>query len=413
MNRNEFIVGLDIGTTRVEAIIAEVDSSRQPKIVGAGSAPSTGLKKGVVVNLEKTVQAIKKAVSEAERMSGVSVKSAYVGVGGEHIRSVNSRGVVAVSRADNEITSKDVDRVLEAAQAVSIPSNKEIIHVISQEYIVEDQAGIKDPIGMSGVRLEAEVHIVTAAITTVQNLVTCVKRAGITVRNLVLEPLASSMSVLKPDEQELGCVMLDMGGGTTDVAVFFEGSIRHSAVIALGGNNITSDVAIGLRTPIRNAEEIKINHGCALNSLVDEDESLEVMGPGGRPPREVSRKLLASVIEPRVEELFELALREIKRTDYVHLLAAGIVLTGGSSLMPGMQELAENVFNLPVRLGVPEKMEGLQDQVEGPSYATGTGLILWGMGELSGTVHSKAISGERYGSRFIEKVKHWFKDIAD
>ncbi len=412
MSRNEYIVGLDIATTKVAAIIAEINSSSIPKIVGVGVAPSTGMRKGVVVNLEQTVQAIKKAISEAERMAGVSVKSVYVGIGGEHIRSVNSRGVVAVSRTDNEITPKDVERVLEAAQAVSIPGNKEIIHVLSQEYIVDDQAGIKDPVGMSGVRLESEVHIVTASITSSQNVITCVKRAGFIVKEIILESLASSLSVLKPDEKELGCAVMDMGGGTTDVALFFEGSIRNSFVIGLGGTNVTSDVAIGLRTPLSHAESIKIDRGCALRSMVDEDETLEVPGPGGRPSREVSHRLLAAVIEPRVEEIFELVRREINRTDYAHLLAAGIIITGGVSLMEGIQELAEDVFDLPVRLGIPGEMTGLKDMVENPCHATGMGLILHGLGNLRNGNHHGILMHDSPGTKIMEKMKVWLKDLV-
>jgi len=329
-----------------------------------------------VVDLEKTVGSIQRAVEEAERMAGIPVKGVHAGIAGDHIRSINSRGVIAVSRKDNEIGPADVDRVVEAAKAIAIPMDREIIHVIPQEFIVDDQEGIKDPVGMSGVRLEAEVHIITGAVTSAKNICRAIQRAGFKVYDLVLEPLASSHAVLGRDERDLGVALLDIGGGTTDVAVFFEGSIRHTAIIPFGGSNVTNDIAIGLRTPIDKAEAIKIQHGCALASLVPADETITVSGVGGRSDREISRHVLASMIEPRMEEIFTLANKEVKKNHFAELLGGGVVLTGGTSLMPGVVELAEQVFEMPVRLGVPQGVGGLSANVADPRFSTGVGLVL-------------------------------------
>lgn len=377
MSQTRTYVGLDIGTTKISAIIAEMDpETRDIKIVGVGVSPSEGLRRGVVVNLEKTVASIARAVEEAERMAGVQVKGVYAGIAGDHIRSINSRGVIAVSRRDNEISQADVERVVDAAKAVAIPMDREIIHVIPQEFIVDDQDGIKDPIGMSGVRLEAEVHIITGAVTSAKNICKSITRAGLKVHDLVLEPLASSHAVLGPDERDLGVVLLDIGGGTTDVAVFYEGSIRHTAIVPLGGASVTNDIAIGLRTPIEQAERIKIEHGSALASLVHAHEKLVVPGVGGRADKEISRHLLAGMIEPRFEEIFALAAREVKKNHFADLLGAGVVITGGSSLLPGTVELAEQVFEMPVRRGIPSGLSGLMENVRDPRHATGVGLIL-------------------------------------
>ncbi|MEW5726080.1 MAG: cell division protein FtsA, partial [Thermodesulfobacteriota bacterium] len=347
------IVGLDLGTTKIACIIAEVDRD-QLKIVGVGTCSSEeGLRRGVVVNLEKTARSIEKAVSEAELMAGVKINSVYAGIAGDHIRSINSRGVIAVSRGGNEISQADVDRVIDAAQAVAIPMDREILHVIPQGFIVDDQKGIKDPIGMAGVRLEVEVHIVTGAVASAENIYKSIKRAGLKVDDLVLQPLASSYAVLTPDEKALGVALLDIGGGTTDIAMFFEDSIRHTAVIGLGGNNLTSDIAIGLRTPTEQAESIKKKYGCATLSQVKDDEMIGVFGVAGREEREVSRQVLAQIIEPRMEEIFSLASREIKRSDYGEMLGAGVVLTGGAAKLPGAASLAEQVFNQPARVGEP------------------------------------------------------------
>jgi cell division protein FtsA len=403
-------VGLDIGTTKISCIIAEQKPAGEMTIVGIGNAPSEGLRRGVVVDLEKTVGSIQRAVDEAERMAGVSVKGVTAGIAGDHIRSINSRGVIAVSRKDNEIGPADVDRVVEAAKAIAIPTDREIIHVIPQEFVVDDQDGIKDPVGMSGVRLEAEVHIITGAVTSAKNICRAIQRAGLKVVDLVLEPLASSHAVLGRDERDLGVVLLDIGGGTTDVAVFFEGSIRHTAIIPVGGANVTNDIAIGLRTPIDKAEQLKISHGCALAALVAADATITVSGVGGRADREISRHVLASMIEPRMEEIFALANREVKKNHFAELLGGGVVLTGGTSLMPGVVELAEQVFEMPVRLGVPEGLGGLGQSVADPRYATGVGLVLHAALGEGGEVSSseRRTSGDR---RTVFDPRRWFSDL--
>jgi len=348
-------------------------------------------------------------VEEAELMAGVKVEAVYAGIAGDHIRSINSKGVIAVSRQGNEITKQDVERVIEQAKAVAIPMDREIIHVIPQDFIVDDQHGIRDPVGMSGVRLEAEVHIVTGAVTSAQNIYKSIERAGLRVIDLVLQPLASSLSVLNGDERELGTALLDIGGGTTDLALFFEGSIRHTAVIGLGGNNVTNDIAIGLRTPAAQAELLKKKQGCAMQALVKQDEIIKVPGVGGREEREVSRQVLASIIEPRMEEIFSLTQREIKRTDYADLLAAGVVLTGGTASMQGMAELAEQIFNLPVRIGYPQGVGGLVDSVKDPIHATGVGLVLYGFQEGEGGF--AGVSEGKLFARILERMKRWFGDF--
>jgi cell division protein FtsA len=402
MGKQNLIVGLDIGTTKIAVIIAELEESGPPKIVGIGTSRSEGLKKGVVVNLEKTVESITKAAADAELMSGVKINSVFAGIAGDHIRSINSRGVIAVSRSGNEISSSDVERVINAARTVAIPMDREIIHVLPQEYTVDDQAGIKDPIGMYGVRLEAEVHIVTGAVTSAQNIYRSVKKAGLEVYDLVLQPLASSYALLSPEEEELGVALLDLGGGTTDIAIFHDGSIRHTAVIGVGGQNVTNDIAIGLRTPVEQAEEIKKSYGCALSGMVDSDEMIKVPGVGGREPKEISRAVLAAIIEPRAEEIFSLILREMKKTSYSDLLAAGIVLTGGGSLMEGMVELAEQIFDMPVKKGVPRGFSGLVDVASTPIHSTGVGLILYGWEQLK--------EGKSKGG---SKEKGWFRRIKN
>jgi cell division protein FtsA len=403
------IVGLDLGTTKIATIVAEVDPENNLRVVGVGTSPSDGLRRGVVVNLDKTVQSIVKAVEEAELMAGVKVEAVYAGIAGDHIRSINSKGVIAVSRQGNEITKQDVERVIEQAKAVAIPMDREIIHVIPQDFIVDDQHGIRDPVGMSGVRLEAEVHIVTGAVTSAQNIYKSIERAGLRVIDLVLQPLASSLSVLNDDERELGTALLDVGGGTTDLALFFEGSIRHTAVIGLGGNNVTNDIAIGLRTPAAQAELLKKKQCCAMQALVKQDEIIKVPGVGGREEREVSRQVLASIIEPRMEEIFSLTQREIKRTDYADLLAAGVVLTGGTASMQGMAELAEQIFNLPVRIGYPQGVGGLVDSVKDPIHATGVGLVLYGFQEGEGGF--AGVSEGKLFARILERMKRWFGDF--
>lgn len=406
-------VGLDIGTTKISCIVADMNGTGELRVVGVGNAPSEGLRRGVVVDLEKTVASIQRAVDEAERMAGVPVKGVTAGIAGDHIRSINSRGVIAVSRKDNEIGPADVDRVVEAAKAIAIPMDREIIHVIPQEFIVDDQDGIKDPIGMSGVRLEAEVHIITGAVTSAKNICRSIQRAGLKVYDLVLEPLASSHAVLGPDERDLGVVLLDLGGGTTDVAVFFEGSIRHTAIVPFGGANVTNDLAIGLRTPIDKAEQIKIQYGSALASLVSLDSRVTVSGVGGRADREMSRHVLASMVEPRMEEIFQLANKEVKKNHFAELLGGGVVLTGGTSLMPGVVELAEQVFEMPVRLGVPSGLGGLSANVADPRFATGVGLVLHaahGEGADMGLRERRGSSERRAGVAGFD-LRRWFSDL--
>jgi cell division protein FtsA len=404
-------VGLDIGTTKISCIIAEQKSNGEEiHIVGVGNAPSEGLRRGVVVDLEKTVASIQRAVDEAERMAGVPVKAVSAGIAGDHIRSINSRGVIAVSRKDNEISRADVERVIEAAKAIAIPMDREIIHVIPQEYTVDDQSGVKDPVGMSGVRLEAEVHIITGAVTSAKNICRAIQRAGLKVGDLVLEPLASSHAVLDANERDLGVVLLDIGGGTTDVAVFYEGSIRHTAIVPVGGANVTNDIAIGLRTPIDKAEQIKIASGCALASLVPANETLMVSGVGGRADREISRHVLASMIEPRMEEIFAMANREVKKNHFAELLGGGVVLTGGTSLMSGAVELAEQVFEMPVRLGAPEGFGGLGANVADPRFSTGVGLVLHAMQEAAGDDHVHR-TRDRRNVLNPSNVTTWFKEL--
>ncbi len=410
MEDNVF-VGLDIGTTKIACIISELDPNGELKIVGVGVSPSDGLRKGVVVNIDKTVRSIQKAVEEAELMAGVDVDSVYVGIAGDHIRAINSRGVVAISREDNEITDLDVVRAIDAAKAVSIPMDREILHVIPQEYVVDDQNGIKDPIGMCGVRLETQVHIVTGAVTSAQNIYKSVDKAGLKVIDLVLEPLASCYAVLEKDEKELGVALIDMGGGTTDIAIYFDESIRHTAVVGLGGKNVTSDIAIGISTPIERAEEIKKQFGCAYSPLVKGNEYLSVPGVGGREQREVSRAVLSSIIEPRLEEILSLALREIKRTEYADMLGAGVVLTGGGSLMEGIQELAEKVFEMPVKLGIPYGFGGLTEAAKSPVHATGVGLCMYGMEQMKNRRGRKTFGGEDNFKRIFDRMKSWVKEF--
>ncbi len=375
----KYITGLDIGTTKIGVIIAEVNGEATPTIIGVGTSPSEGLRRGVVVNLEKTVRSIRAAIEEAERQAGLHVGEVYAGIAGDHIKSINGRGVVAVAGPDNEITQADICRVIDAAKAVALPIDREILHILPQEFIVDDQNGIKDPIGMSGVRLEAEVHIVTGAVTSAQNIYRSIDRAHVHTVDLVLEPLASSYAVLGEDEKELGCIVMDLGGGTTDIAMLFEGSIRHTAVVGLGGNNVTNDLALGLRTPIENAEAIKKEHGCAILREADREETIEVPGVGGRPARRIAKAYLVEIIQPRVEEILTLAQREITKSNFCHLMTAGLVLTGGGSLLKGTVELAEDIFDMPVKLGVPNGFTGLKDLATSPIHATGVGLIHYAM----------------------------------
>jgi len=401
--------GLDIGTTKITAIVAEPEEGGEGiRIIGVGEAPSDGLKRGVVVNLEKTTRSIQYAIQEAERMSGRTIRGVYAGIAGDHIRGINSRGVIAVSRKDAEIRPHDLERVIEAAKAVAIPTDREILHVLPQEFIVDDQDGIRDPVGMSGVRLEAEVHIITGAASACRNVIRAAERAGLEVEELVLEPLASADAVLTQDERDLGVALFDIGGGTTDVAIFYEGSVRHTAVIGLGGSNVTNDLAIGLRTPVERAEQLKLQSGCALTSMVHPEEVVQVPSVGGRLDREVSRHMLAMMIEPRIEEIFELGKKEIRKNHIADLLGAGVVLTGGASSLEGMPELAEQVFDLPVRLGVPMGITGLTEAVCDPRFATGVGLAIH-----AHMLGARPSTGERgVLNRLSFGLKRWIEELV-
>ncbi|MCP3670010.1 MAG: cell division protein FtsA [Gammaproteobacteria bacterium] len=370
------IVGLDIGTSKVVAIVGEIKVDREIEIIGIGSHPSRGLKKGVVVNIESTVQSIQRAVEEAELMAGCEIHSVHAGIAGSHIRSLNSHGIVAIK--DHEVAYGDVERVIDAARAVAIPADQKILHILPQEFIIDEQGGIKEPVGMSGVRLEARVHMVTGAVSAAQNIVKCVRRCGLEVDDLILEQLSSSYAVLSDDEKELGVCLVDIGGGTTDIAIFTDGSIRHTAVIPIAGDQVTNDIAVALRTPTQHAEDIKVKYACALTQLAADDETIEVPSIGDRPSRRLSRQTLAEVVEPRYEELLSLVQAELRRSGFEDLIPGGVVLTGGSSKMEGLIDLAEEVFHMPVRLGVPQYITGLVDVVRNPIYATGVGLLLFG-----------------------------------
>jgi cell division protein FtsA len=370
------LVGLDLGTTKVCAIVGQIKDNGQVDVIGIGISASHGLKKGVVVNIDSTVESIKKAVQEAELMAGVEINSAYVGISGGHIKGINSHGVAAIK--NKEVGPADVARAIDGARAVNIPMDQQILHVLPQEFIIDDQDGIKEPLGMSGTRLDVKVHIVTGAVTAIQNIVKSCSRAGLSVSDLVLQPLASSRAVLTDEEQELGVAVVDIGGGTTDLALYREGSLRHTEVLPIGGNHLTNDIAIGLRTPASEAEKIKIKYGCALSSLVKHEETLDVPSVGGRPPRQLSRQILCEIMEPRVEEIFGMVQQRLQKTGFEDMLASGIVLTGGTALMEGVQDAAERYIGLPIRRGTPKNIGGLMDVVNSPIYATGVGLVLYG-----------------------------------
>jgi len=379
---DNLVVGLDIGTTKICAVVGDVIDN-QLNIIGIGKYPSKGLRKGVVINIDATVDSIKKTIEEAELMAGCEITSVYAGVAGGHIKGMNSHGIIAVK--SREITPRDVQRVIETASAVALPLDREVIHVIPQEFIVDDQTGIRDPVGMAGVRLEGKVHIITGAVTSAQNIIKCANKAGLDVNDIILEQLGASEAVLDRDEREIGVALLDIGGGTTDLAIFVGGTIQHTSVIALAGNHVTHDISIGLRTPKQEAERLKIRYGCALASMIRKDETIEVPSVGGRKPRILSRKTLAEIIEPRMEEIFELVNQNLNDSGLADLLGAGIVLTGGGSIMEGTVELAERVFGMPIRLGVPRWIGGLTDLVTSPLYATSVGLALYGSKNLHQT----------------------------
>ena len=397
------VVGLDIGTSKVVAMVAEIGVDGVLEIIGIGSYPSRGLKKGVVVNIDSTTQSIQRAVEEAELMAGCQIDTLYAGIAGSHIRSLNSHGIVGIS--DGEVYPGDVERVVDAAQAVAIPADQKILHIIPQDYIIDSQEDIKEPLGMSGVRLEAKVHLVTCAVNAAQNIEKCIERCGLSVDDIILEQLASSYAVLTDDERDLGVCMVDIGGGTTDIAVYTDGSIRHTAVIPIAGDQVTNDIAMALRTPTASAEQIKVKYACALTQLAQADEKILVPGVGDKPPRELSRQALAEVVEPRYDELFGLIQAELRRSGFEDLLAAGIVLTGGSSKMEGVVELAEEIFHMPVSLGMPHNIKGHDDIVRNPIYATCVGLTLYGkQREESGDKSSaKKASG-------LSRFKKWLSE---
>ncbi len=401
----ELIVGLDIGTSKVVAIVGEVQDDGELEVIGFGSHPSRGLKRGVVVNIEATVNSIQRAVEEAELMAGCEIQSVYTGIAGSHIRSLNSHGIVAIR--DREVGRSDVDRVIDAARAVAIPADQRVIHVLPQEFIIDGQEGIRDPIGMSGVRLEARVHMVTGAASAAQNIVKCVQRCGLEVEDIVLEQLASSHAVLTDDEKELGAALVDIGGGTTDIAVFHDGAIKHTAVIPIAGDQVTNDIAISLRTPTQYAEEIKIKYACALSQLANSDETIEVPSVGDRPPRRLARQTLGEVVEPRYEELFTLIGNELRRSGFEEMIAAGIVITGGSAKMEGAVELAEEVFHMPVRLGLPQHVRGLGEIVRNPIHATGVGILLYARNKGKQQAADTTIRGNV--REIWERMKTWFQ----
>ncbi len=400
------IIGLDIGTSKILAIVAEVKDDGAVEIIGIGHHPSRGLKKGVVANIESTVQSIRRAVEEAELMAGCQIMSVYAGIAGSHISSFNSHGVVAIR--DNEVSKSDMERVIEAARALAIPNDQKILHILPQDFIIDGQEGIREPIGMSGVRMEAKVHIITGAVSAAQNIVKCIRRCGLQADDIILEQLASSYAVLDDDEKELGVCMIDIGGGTCDIAIFTEGAIRHTAVIPIAGDQITNDIAVALRTPTQAAEEIKKKYGCALTQLAPHGEMIDTPSVGDRAPRKLARSTLAEVIEPRVEELYMLAQAELRRSGYEELIGTGIVLTGGSSKMEGMIELAEEIFHMPVRLGVPQYVGGLSEVVRNPIYSTGVGLVLFGSANRPGAEENEEV--EKVGIKNVfARMKSWFQ----
>lgn len=400
----DLIVGLDIGTSKITCLVAEVKQDGRLSVIGLGSQPSSGLKKGVVVNIEATVDAISRVVQEVEVMADCKIQDVLTGIAGSHIRSSNSNGMVAIK--DKEVSPLDLERVIEVARAMPIPADQQILHILTQEFIIDGQDGVREPIGMSGVKLEVKVHVVTGAVSAAQNVVKCVRRCGLEVADLILQPLASSVAVLTDDEKELGVCLVDIGGGTTDIALFTQGAIRHTAVLPVAGDQITNDIAMALRTPTAEAEDIKIRHGVAIHNLADPSEMIEVPGVGDRPARKLSRQALADVIEPRVTELFEMVQAELRRSGYEELLSSGIVLTGGSAVMPGMVELGEEVFHMPVRIGAPHYEGSLADVVCQPRYATSMGLVMEGMAQRKRGIQAR---DKRNLRQVMARMKSWFE----
>lgn len=403
--QQNLIVGLDIGTSKIVAIVAELMPEGDLKVIGLGQHESRGLKKGVVVNIDSTVAAIQRALEEAELMADCKIVSVYTGIAGSHIRSLNSHGVVKIK--DAEVSNADVERVIEMAQAISLPNDQQILHILTQEFIIDGQEDVREPMGMSGMKLEVKVHIVTGAVAAAQNIIKCVKRCGLEVNDLVLQPLASSVSVLTDDEKELGVCLVDIGGGTTDIAVFKQGAIRHTGVIPIAGDQITNDIAVAFRTPTQHAEEIKIAHGCALQQLADPSLMVEVPSAEGRDPRQLSHPILVEVIEARVKEIYEMVQAELRRSGFEQMIASGVVITGGSSLMKGMVELGEEMLHMPIRLGLPAKVGGLSEVVSNPRYSTGVGLLLMGKQQLERHLQEQ-IETTSF-SRLWEKMKQWFQ----
>ncbi|MCH7743395.1 MAG: cell division protein FtsA [Proteobacteria bacterium] len=400
---NQMIVGLDIGTSKVVAIVGEVTPEGELEIIGIGSHVSRGLKKGVVVNIESTVQSIQGAVEEAELMAGCQIHSVFAGIAGSHIRSLNSHGIVAIR--DREVFRPDIERVIDAAQAVAIPADQKILHILPQEYLVDTQGGVREPLGMSGVRLEAKVHLVTCAVNAAQNIEKCIKRCGLEVEDIILEQVASGYAVLTEDEKDLGVCLVDIGGGTSDIAIFTDGAIRHTAVIPIAGDQVTNDIAMALRTPTKNAEELKIKYACALASLAGENETIKVPGVGDRSDRDLSRQALAEVVEPRYDELFTLIQAELRRSGFEDLVAAGVVLTGGTSKMEGVVELAEEIFHMPVSIGRPHGVSGLADIVKNPIYSTAVGLLQYGAKQQNDDLRLPSNAGME---TMVGRVKSWF-----
>jgi len=396
------LVGLDIGTSKVAAIVGEYRGGDEIEIIGIGTAPSKGLKRGIVVNLESTVHSIQRAVEEAELMAGCEIKSVFAGIAGSHIKSLNSHGIVAIK--EQEVTQHDIDRVIDSARAVAIPADQKILHILPQEFVIDQQEGIKEPIGMSGIRLEAKVHMVTSSVSAEQNIVKCIRKCALDVDEIVLEQLASCSAVLTDDEKDLGVCLIDIGGGTTDLAIFSEGAIKHTAVIPIAGDQVTNDIAVALRTPTKNAEQIKRSYACALTQIADTEQMIDVPSIGDREPRKISAQNLAEIVEPRYEELLLLVQAELRRSGYEDLIAAGMVITGGSSQVKGLMELAEEIFHMPVRIGVPLHVSGLTDVVQNPIYSTAVGLLLYGKDHKG-----RAMNIHEDGVDLFSKIKSWFQ----
>ena len=401
------IVGLDIGTSKIAALVGEVNESGKVEVIGFGSYPSRGLKRGVVINIDSTVNSIQRAIEEAELMAGCKIHSAYTGIAGSHIRSLNSHGIVAIR--DKEVGGTDLERVIDAAKAVAIPADQKILHILPQEFVIDTQEGIREPIGMSGVRLEAKVHIVTGAVSAAQNITKCVERCGLAVEDIILEQIASSYAVLTEDEKDLGVCLVDIGGGTTDIAIFLDGAIRHSAVIPIAGDQVTNDIAVALRTPTKYAEQIKLAHGSCMPTMVDANSVIEVPSVARREPKKVSQKALSEVIAARYEELFTLILAELRRSGFEDLIAAGIVITGGASQIEGSVELAESVFHMPVRLGMPQHVAGLKDVLGSPIYATGVGLLLYGYQQETAGQPRHRLSSSSSMKGVWSRMRNWFQ----